>query len=402
MRRGLGLIVMCAAVAAGCSGKSGGPNSPTAPSATTASVPSGPTTQSTATIGGSVRAASGGTVAIVGTALNAPIDGSGRFMVSGVPAGDVQLQVKAAAGSGSVPLAAVQPSQTVEVVVAVSGGSATVESEVRHGAGEAELKGTVDALPPTTPAGTFTSAGKAVKTDSSTVFTAGAATKTFADLKLGMHVEVHGALSGDTITATRVEIEDVVGAPAPNPQPEPEPEPHDPNPPAPAPPAPKPPVPNPTPVPAELNGTISGLTGAASSFQFMLGSTQVKGDSTTAITGDADATKTFADLKNGTIVEVNGTQQSGFVQAVRVHIEAAGTEPPKTGEDEAEVEGTLGAISGTCPSIASSVGTTKFTTNASTSFDDVACTALKAGSKVQVKGTRNADGSITATRLKKD
>jgi len=327
-------------------------------------------------------------------------------MLAGVPAGDMQLQIKAASGSGSVPLTAVQPSQTVELVVAVSGGSATVESEVRHGAGEAELKGTVDALPPTTPAGTFTSAGKTVKTDASTVFTAGATTKTFADLKLGMHVEVHGTLSGDTIAATRVEIEDAVGAPNPNPQPEPEPEPHDPNPPAPNPPAPNPPAPAPVPPnpprEAELGGTVAGLTGTASSFQFTLGTTQVKGDATTAIVGDGNAAKTFADLKNGATVEVHGTQQTGFVQATRIQVEGPENEPPENDGNEVEVKGTLGPITGTCPSISSSVGTTHFTTNGSTRFDDVACTALKAGNTVEVKGTRNADGSIAATRVKKD
>jgi hypothetical protein len=260
----------------------------------------------------------------------------------------------------------------------------------------------VDALPPSTPAGAFTAAGKTVVTNASTVFVRGATTVSFADLKLGMKVEIHGSASGNTVTATRVDIEDEQAAPNPNPNPEPEPEPHNPNPPAPNPPAPNPPAPKPAPVPAELSGTIAGLTGTAASFQFMLGSTRVKGDATTMITGDGNAPKTFADLKNGTIAEVNGTQQTGFVQAVRIHIEGPENEPPEDNENEAEVEGTLGPITGTCPSISSSVGTTKFTTNSSTKFDDVACTALKAGGKVEVKGTRNADGSIAATRVKKD
>jgi hypothetical protein len=230
-------------------------------------------------------------------------------------------------------------------------------------------------------------------------------TQSFANLKLGMKVEIHGTASGNTVTATRVQIEDEVepepepkNPPAPNP---PAPNPPAPNPPAPNPPMPSPPAPNP-PREAEPSGTIAGLTGTAASFQFMLGSTQVKGDATTMIFGDSKAPKTFADLKNGTIVEVNGTQQTGFVQAVRIHIEGPENEPPEDNENEAEVDGTLGPITGTCPSISSSVGTTKFTTNSSTRFDDAACTALKAGGKVEVKGARNADGSIAATRVKKD
>lgn len=267
----------------------------------------------------------------------------------------------------------------------------------------AEVKGTVDALPPATPAGTFTTAGKTIVTNAATVFVSGTTAKSFADLKLGVEVEVRGTASGNTITATQVEIENEVepepepNPPAPNP---PAPNPPAPNPPAPAPPAPNPPAPAP-PREAELSGTVAGLTGTASSFQFTLGTTQVRGDATTTIAGDSSVPKTFADLKNGQIVEVHGTQQTGFVQATRIQIEGPENEPPEDNDNEAEVKGTLGAIAGTCPAISSSVGATKFTTSASTRFD-VACTALQAGSQIEVRGTRNADGSITATRVKKD
>jgi hypothetical protein len=354
----------------------------------------------------------------------------------------------------------------VEVVVSLSGASASLDSEVRHGAGEAELAGVIDALPPTTAAATFTAAGKTVVTNASTVFVKGSVTGTFADLRLHMRVEVKGTLSGDTLTATRVEIEDGA-APVPGPVPGP----------GPAPPNPAP-EPNPEPTEAEFSGIISGLTGAASAFQFNVGSRVVKGDATTAIIGDSNATKTFADLKNGATVEVKGVQMTGFVQASRIHIEGGAAEPAEaefsgilsglTGAasafqfnvgsrvvkgdattaiigdsnatktfadlkngatvevkgvqmtgfvqasrihiegaeaepptDDVDVEGTLGAVTGACPAIASTVGSTKFTTSASTRFDDAACTAFKSGDKVEVSGAKQADGSIAATRLKK-
>lgn len=262
---------------------------------------------------------------------------------------------------------------------------------------DVEVKGRVDALPPSTPAGTFTTAGKTIVTNASTVFVSGTTTRSFADLRVGDEVEVHGTASGSVVTATRVEIENEA-------EPEPEPEPN--NPPAPNPPAPNPPAPNPpAPMPpreAELSGTIAGLTGTASSFQFTLGGTLVKGDAATTIAGDSSVPKTFADLKNGAVVEVHGTQQTGFVQAARIQIEGPENEPPDDNENEADVRGALGPITGACPAISSTVGTTKFATNASTRFDDVPCTALKAGANVRVRGTRNADGSITATRLQKD
>jgi len=260
-----------------------------------------------------------------------------------------------------------------------------------------QIEGAISALPPTTAALTFTVAGKTVVTTSSTVFVSDGATKTFADLKVGMKVEVTGTLSGSTLTATRVELE-IEEEPVPPPPTTPPP-----TTPPPTPPPPKPPAP----VQVEVRGTISGLTGTASSFQFMLGTTLVKGDASTMITGGGDnnddaikddAPKTFADLRNGLTVEVNGTQQTGFVQAVRIQIE----EEPKAPGTQAEVEGTLGTVAGTCPAITTTVGTTKVTTTASTKFEDVTCAALKAGMKVQVEGTRNADGSITATKVERN
>jgi hypothetical protein len=471
MRRHLGAILCAAMMAAACSGKS---TMPTAPSGAqpTPATPGGPTTQSTATIKGNVRnASSSGTVSIAGTSMSAALDAAGRFMLGGVPTGDVQLQVNTAGAAGSVPIAAVLPSQTIEVVVAMGSGSATLESEVRHGAGEAEVKGTITALPPTTAALTFTAAGKTVVTNSSTVFSGGP-TKSFADLKVGMRVEAEGTLSGDTLTATRVEIEENEAEHPPSPTP-PAPAPPSPTPPTPTPPAPKPPevelrgtiagltgsasafqftlgtttvkgdattringddddMPKTfadlkngltvevhgtqasgfvqatriqirkSEVEREVSGTVAGLTGSASAFQFMLGTTTVKGDATTKFGGDSDTPKTFADLKNGATVEVKGVQGDGFVQATRIQIDKPENGPGDDNGDEVELEGQLGPVTGTCPAISSTVGTTKFTTSSATRFEDAACTAFKAGDRVQVKGTRNADGSVKATQVSRE
>lgn len=271
-----------------------------------------------------------------------------------------------------------------------------------------EVKGTVDALPPATAAGTFTTAGKTIVTTASTVFVSGTTAKSFTDLKQGVEVEVHGTAAGNTITATTVEIENEA---EPEPEPEPHPNPPAPNPPAPnpppIPPSPNPPGPNPPaptpPASVELSGSVAGLTGTASSFQFTLGSALVKGDATTVFSAEGHGTNTFADLKNGATVEVNGTQQTGFVQAVRIHVEGPDNEPPDDNDNQADVRGTLGPIRGTCPAISGTVAGTPFTTSASTRFDDdVPCGSLGAGSNVRVRGTRNADGSITATRVQRN
>jgi Domain of unknown function (DUF5666) len=375
MNKFLGVMLVSAAFGLSACGSKG--NAPTAPSSG-----SGAGTLTAATITGSVRnGSSSATVGVAGTSMTTGLDGAGHFTLANVPTGDVQLHVTSGGANAMVPIAAVQAAQTIEVVVSVSGATASLDSEVRHGGGETELNGVVEALPPTTAASTFRAAGKTVATNASTIFVNSGVTRTFADLTLGARVEVKGTLAGDTLTATRVEIEGAI-APAPAPVPAPKPE-------------------------AEVTGTISALSGTASSFQFNVGSLVVKGDSTTAIGGSdngkssvtaksGDTGKSFADLKNGVVVEVKGVQQNGFVQASRIQIDGPDDED---NNGDADVQGTLGAVSGTCPAITSSVAGTKFTTSGSTRFDD-ACAAFASGDTVEVRGTRVSDGSIAATRLR--
>jgi hypothetical protein len=143
-----------------------------------------------------------------------------------------------------------------------------------------------------------------------------------------------------------------------------------------------------------MTGVLGNLTGIATWFQFTVNGRTFKGDASVQILGSSNATRTFGDLRIGQTVEVKGIQKDGFVQLSRVRIEDANNAV------EVEVEGPLGAIAGACPAIASSVSGTAFTTTAATLFDGTACTALKSGSKIQVKGSRQADGSLLATRVK--
>lgn len=389
MRTRLGVLIVGAALTAACSGKNASSVLPTAPT-TAPSSPAGPTTAQTgASISGLLQNATpAATVAIAGSASATAADAAGRFTLTNVPTGDVQLQISAAGGSASVAIAGVQPAQAVEVTITLAGASATLESEVRNGAGDAELKGLVEAMPPATAAATFRAAGKTVRTDAVTVFHRGSAAATFADVKAGLRIEARGSLAGDTFNATDVQIEDRAGAPAPAPLPTPTPTP------TPA------PVPSPGPGPeVETTGTIDGLSGSAASFQFSIGSRVFRGDVSAQIVGSSNTAKSFADLKNGQTVEVKGVQKDGFVQLTVIHIEGPETEP--NDGVEIEIEGTLGSLTGSCPAISSSVSGTPFATSGATLFDGTACTAFKAGDRVQVKGPKSADGSIAATRVRK-
>jgi hypothetical protein len=260
---------------------------------------------------------------------------------------------------------------------------------------EAEFKGLVEAVPPATPALTFRAAGRTVVTTGSTAITEDGIARAFADLAVGDSVEVKGTLSGDTVTATRVEIEDRVNdrGPAPVPAPGPGPGPN--------------PGPNPGPrTEVEIRGAVAGLTGTASSFQFTVNGATVKGDAGTELENDddedddesSDTPASFSALANGVEVHVKGTQNAdGSVQAREIEIE---DDADDDDDDEARVRGTLAAVTGTCPSISSSVAGVKFTTSAATRFDN-ACSSFSAGNSVEVRGRRNADGSIAASRMKK-
>ena len=140
----------------------------------------------------------------------------------------------------------------------------------------------------------------------------------------------------------------------------------------------------------ELEGVVSASTGTCPAVTFTVNTTKVTTNSATVFRNGACADAT----KNGARVEVEGTRQAdGSILATRVELKQA------QAQQEAEVEGVVSATTGTCPSLTFMVGTTKVTTNSATTFRDGICTDVKDGARVEVKGTRQADGSILATRV---
>jgi hypothetical protein len=72
---------------------------------------------------------------------------------------------------------------------------------------------------------------------------------------------------------------------------------------------------------------------------------------------------------------------------------------------EVELKGAIaaGSIGGSCAAsnLSFRVGTTLVKTNASTQFKDAACGSLKAGDSVEVKGARQTDNSVLASRVER-
>lgn len=447
--------IALALIAAACGGSS---RSPVSPTGTDVSVTPGSPAGSTAMITGLVQGAPSGlvaastghaitglTVSVVGTSLSSGLDPTGRFALTGVPAGNVQLRFTGAGIDTTLDITSVQPSQSITLVVTVSGTTAAIETEARSGAGEDELEARIESLPPTVPAGTFVAGGRTVKTDGSTRIEQGGSTRAFTDLAIGQRVHVRGRISGAALLASLVQIQNTN-----------------------------------TEIPVEINGVIDTVTGTAAAFQFKIGSRVIKGDTSTIFFGDGSATVTFAALKDGVRVEVKGSQRDGYVYATRIHVndngagDGSGTEDTSASiagtltamsgakpalvltvagtvvrttsttevrrrgdvqtldalqvgqtvhvvgtrqadgsliarkidiDDDApggefEIEGAMGGLSGTCPVLNFGVNGFQVRTTAATSFDGGACATLKSGTKVQVKGTRAADGVVTATSVK--
>jgi hypothetical protein len=74
------------------------------------------------------------------------------------------------------------------------------------------------------------------------------------------------------------------------------------------------------------------------------------------------------------------------------------------GDDHGQVElnGSASGVTGTCPAVTFTLSSTTVTTNASTKFDGVACTALATAGRLEVKGSKQTNGSVLATKVAKD
>lgn len=323
---------------------------------------------SSLTSAGNGHPITGLTVTIVGTSTTATVDGAGRFTLEATIAGDLQLRFTGPGIDATIALSDVRPSQSISLVVAITGGTATVETITRTGAGDAELEGRVESLPPTMSAGTFRVAGKTVTTDASTRFEQGGDTRAFPDLEIGMRVHVKGSASGTGVSASLVRIQNTN-----------------------------------TTIPVNVNGIIDSLTGTAAAFEFKIGSRVIKGDTFTQWFGDGNSPDSFASLQDGDRVEVKGQQRDGYIYAARVHINDSDDDEDDDQDQSASIHGTLTAIGGSAPAMTLTVGGTTVTTTSATEVkrrgDTQTLAALVIGQSLHVVGTRQADGSIVARKI---
>ena len=121
-----------------------------------------------------------------------------------------------------------------------------------------------------------------------------------------------------------------------------------------------------------------------------------------AVIRHGDTPFTLGDLKVGQRVHVKGSLSGSTLLASEVKLQDENQKPPGHDEGEAEAEGAVSALGGACPSLTFTVHSTRVTTSASTKFVKSTCGLVTNGTKVEVKGTRQTDGSIKATTVQVD
>ena len=209
MPRWIGVLTFVALGCVACGGEA--PQTPAGPSTTGAALPGPSSATQGATIRGNVSA--GAPLAAVaaqvaGTPISSPVGPGGGFSLDGVPAGAVQLRFVGSGVDASVALSPVQSGDVVSVLVGVAGATATVQSESRNAGGKVELEGRIESLPPTQAANTLVVDGRTVTTTTTTAIRDGNdAAKAFTDLAIGQRVHVKGTLGVDSIVADSILIQ---------------------------------------------------------------------------------------------------------------------------------------------------------------------------------------------------
>ena len=111
----------------------------------------------------------------------------------------------------------------------------------------------------------------------------------------------------------------------------------------------------------------------------------------------------------GDHVKVKGTRDGSTVTATEVKVEERDDEDDDDDDEDddrddgrqTELSGTVSGLGGACPSITFTVRSTGVRTSSATDFRH-ACSLILNAVRVEVRGTRDANGQILATRVELD
>jgi hypothetical protein len=359
------LVIVNLAVV-GCGGKSPaspspaepGNESPTpAPAAGSATIGGQVVSQASAMSAHMARAGLAGiTVSVAGTSLSVVADGNGRFSLSNVPSGDQQLEFSGHGANARLTLEQIGAHETIDVTVAVTGGSAELVEEERVNGAEAQLEGQISAV--NTGARTLVVRGVTVQVPTTATIRHGGTELTFDNLHVNDRVHVKGSKSGSIVTASEVNVqqgEDTPGGPG---------------------------------TIETAKGVISKLGGSCPDLTFSVGGKKVVVNASTEYLAGSSC----GALANGATVEVEGPSQGSTLTALTVKIDDAG------GAVEVTVKGKVSAMKGTCPSLTFKVQGKSITTSGGTEFLKGTCAQVVNGTQVEAEGVLSGN-TIAAKKV---
>ena len=357
----------------------GAPGPPSAPSTTGATiagqVSGGATAGASGTGLASSRATPVSTISVVGTSVTTTTDASGRFTLTGVPAGAARLHFSGPGTDATLAIGEVRSGDTVTLMVAVNGTAATVLSDSRAPGGAATpINGVVRNLTGSIDQFEFTIDGQRIRGDRVTEFYGHpnmSPARVFEEMN-NTRTEVKAWPRDGFWYAERLHVnldEEVPTTPTPPTAPTP-----------------------PQDTSASIEGPLTAIGGTRPALVLTIAGTTVRTSGSTVVQRRGDV-QDLSVLQMGMTIHVVGDRQSdGSIDARRLQIKDDATGA------EFEIEGSVGGLKGTCPTVTFGVNGFNVATTASTTFTP-ACGELKSGNKVRVRGVTQADGSVRATSV---
>lgn len=205
-----GAAALMALVVVSACGKSSSPTSPSSPSFAKAGAVINGTVSGVATgssLGyGKLDTSSGVTVTIAGTELKVTVDASGKFVLTGVPAGTVELVITANGVPTTITLEGVKETDKIVIKITIKGTTATLEDEERNGLEMTELEDQIASIDATNKS--LVVGGIKVDATSAVIRQGNNDKVDFATLKVGNRVHVRGTMpSPGQFTATEVKLQ---------------------------------------------------------------------------------------------------------------------------------------------------------------------------------------------------
>ncbi len=379
------LVAFTLSLAAAACGGGSSPTEPTpAPAAVTTPPASGATISgqisgatATASAAGvaSARATPVSTIAVVGTSIATTAGSDGRFVLSGVPAGAVQLRFNGPGTDATLAVGELRTGDAVTLTVAVNGAHAALLEDSRSPTGShTPINGIVSNLTGSVEQFEFVIDGRRIRGDAVTEFYGHpnvTPARVFEEMN-GLRAEVKAWPRAGYWYAERLHVNLDDESPAPPTTPT------------------TPTAPNET--SASIEGSLTSITGSRPAVTLIVAGTTVRTDGSTVVQRRGD-TQDLSVLQIGMTIHVVGDRRSdGSIDARRLQIkdDAAGA--------AFEIEGSVGGLKGTCPSLSFGIDGFDVATSGATAFTP-GCGELRNGQRVRVRGTTQPNGSVLAASV---